>query len=421
MFINGRIFEEEPPDDIVTEASSTNSIRHQMKEEYFIRDKYFPYIESFLPKTEKILFRYIAKYEDKWGDVLTSPYPTKNIIFGQGDEGEDNDIVFRCVGINRLEMKEDIQKLPLPGKLTKQKAAFQPLQIVMYLMIRYYIFTKQPQKAEIIYPYYGYSIYWKRWSRSFPYPPNEGIMIYAVNNMSYRNLLKKLGSVRALLIYIVSHVFEYYHEGLAQSCDEDIRYILDQVQSDIGSKVNNIASAYYKAHDDNSIILKSNTFYDDDSGNQRLDSSISGLSQSYAQTYTHKFFGDPVNSSRVRMSCSLAGEVSVKEVEQTIEYVHSNVTAEQMAEFYEAIFYYYLSSGPTATEESIKSMKFITVMRELPKKANSIDKNVTTVLNYVNSWLGAGSNTFRLTERPATKTGYRKAVFNYFILSVTNK
>ena len=121
------------------------------------------------------------------------------------------------------------------------------------------------------------------------------------------------------------------------------------------------------------------------------------------------------------MACSLAGEVSQKEVLNTIETVHSNVSAEAMVEFYEAIFYYYLTSGPTATEESIKSMKFVTVMKELPKKGNSVDKNVVTALSHVNQWLEKGSNTFRLTERPGTKTNYRKAVFNYFILSVTNR
>ena len=419
MYFSGPIFQKEKKEEIALEAEYP-SIRHQMKEEYTLRDKYFPYVESMLPHTEKILFKHIAKYEDKWGDLLMSPYPTKNIIFGQGEEGEDNDIIFRCTGIDRLELKKDIQALPLPGNLKTQKAAFQPLQIVMYFIIRYYIFTKQPKKAQIIYPYYGYSIYWKRWGKSFPYPPNEEIMIYAINNMSYRNLIKKLGSVKALLEYIVSHVFDYYVEGLAQSCDEDIRYILDQVQSDIGSKMNNIASAYYKAHDEKAVIMKSNTFYED-GANQRVDSSSSGAAKSYAQTYAHKFFADPVNTARVRMACSLAGEVSQKEVLNTIETVHSNVSAEAMVEFYEAIFYYYLTSGPTATEESIKSMKFITVMKELPKKGNSVDKNVVTALSHVNQWLEKGSNTFRLTERPGTKTNYRKAVFNYFILSVTNR
>ena len=46
-------------------AMEATSIAHQMKEEYTLRDNYFPYVESFLPKTEHVLFKHIAKYDDK--------------------------------------------------------------------------------------------------------------------------------------------------------------------------------------------------------------------------------------------------------------------------------------------------------------------------------------------------------------------
>lgn len=424
--INGSIFskpmsKEEEMELRALEASTSNSIRHQMKEEYTLRDKYFPYVESFLPKTEKLLFRHIAKYEDKWSEILTSPYPTKILPFGENDGGEDNDIIFKCVNINKNELKRDIKKLPLPGQLSKEKAAFQPLQIVMYLMIRYYIFTNQPQKAKILYPYYGYSIYWKRWAKSFKYGVNEQVMVYTINNMSYRNLIKKLGSVKKLLEYIVEHVFTYYHEGLAESCDEDIRYILDQVQSDIGSKVNSIATMYYNENENKNVIMSGSTLYDDE-GTQRLDSSATATAETYAQRYTNKFFSDPLSVSRVKTACAMSKEVSAKEVEHTIDYIMSTATPKEIHELYSSIFYYYLASGdPKATEESIQSLRFIAVMAEVIKKGNSTNKNIVTIISYMNKWLEGGSNTFRLTNRDGTKTNYRKAVYNYFILSVTNK
>jgi hypothetical protein len=76
---------------------------------------------------------------------------------------------------------------------------------------------------------------------------------------------------------------------------------------------------------------------------------------------------------------------------------------------------------PKANEDSITSMKFVALMRDVIKKGNSIDKNVSTIISYTNKWLEQGSNTFRLTSREGTKTNYRKAVYNYFILSVTNR
>jgi hypothetical protein len=406
--------------EIATEAK--NNITHRMKEQYTLRDKYFPYVESFLPKTEHLLFRHIAKYEDKNADILNSPYLLKVLPFGENEKGEDYEIVFRCTNIDMEELRADMKKVPLPGDLKKEKAAFLPFQLVLYLIIRYYTFTNQMNKAKIIYRYYGYSIYWKRFNKSWnKYPPNERVMIYTVNEMSYRNLIKKLGSLRALLEYIVEHIFEYYREGLAESCDEDMRYILDQVQSDIGSKVNNIAQMYYKNYEANNEIYQGKTLLDEE-GTQRTDSSITSTVETYAQRYTTKFFSDSININRVKMAAAMTSEASAREVEHTIEYILNNATSTEVHEFYSAIFYYYLTlDDPKANEDSITSMKFVALMRDVIKKGNSIDKNVSTIISYTNKWLEQGSNTFRLTSREGTKTNYRKAVYNYFILSVTNR
>ena len=60
MIFNGRIFSKEETKaqkmERATEASA-NSINHQMKEEYTLRDKYYPYVESFSQKQS--IFYYV--------------------------------------------------------------------------------------------------------------------------------------------------------------------------------------------------------------------------------------------------------------------------------------------------------------------------------------------------------------------------
>lgn len=401
--------------------SAKDSINYKMKKEYTLRDKYFPFVESYLPKTEHLLFRHIAKYEDKYSYIINSPYPLKNLNFGMNETGEDYDIVFRCCNIDQAELRADMKKVPLPGNLT-EKAAFVPISVVLYFIIRYYIFTNQPKKAEIIYPYYGYSIYWKRFSKSFKrFPPVERVMIYTINAMSKRPLIKKLGSIRALLFHIVDHIFSYYTEGLADSCDEGIRYILDQVQSDIGSKMNSIAEAYYDNYYSGKEIMNSSTFIDDD-GSQRVDTSISSTVEVLSQNYTNKFFSESINISRVKMAVSMTTDASYKELERTLNHIQSSIPNNDVQNFYSAIFLYYLTlDNPDATESSVRSMKFVALMRDVIKKGTSSNKNIMTIINYTNQWLEAGSNTFRLTNRDGTKSNYRKAVYNYFILNVVSK
>lgn len=407
------------PNEVALEE--VNHIRHQMKEEWKIRDTYFPYVESYLPKTEHLLFRHISKYEDKYNDILSSPYPTKILPFGDGEGAPDTNIVFKCLNINYKEFNKFIKSLPLPGQLTHDKAAFNPIQIALFLIIRYYLVTNQLKKVKIIYPYYGYSIYWKRFNHSWRTGVKEEVMIYAINQMSYRNLIKKLGSLRALLYYIVEHTFENYREGVANCCDEDIRYILDQVQSDIGSKVNNIAQAYY-AIDKNSdgVVFTGSSLYSDDTGTARVDASVTSSAVQLAQRYSSKFMSDSIDLNRVKTACSMATDVSYKEIFRTLEYILSTVDSNDLHNFYVAIFLWYLTlDDPKCTVESVNSLRFVAVTKEMIRKGNSSNKNIKAVIEYCNKWLEAGSNTFKLSNREATKANFRRAIFNYFLLSVS--
>lgn len=402
-------------DDVALEVAIT----HQLKEEYTLRDKYFPYVESFIPKTEHILFKHIAKYEDIHVSIINSPYPTTVLPFKM--KGEDNDIVFRCCHVNEKELQQDIKKVPLPPGVKKEKAAFLPLQVLLYLIIRYYLVTGQQKKASVIFYYYGYSLYWKRWSKSFSrgiYNPN--VMIYTINEMSYRSLIKKLGSVKELLFHIVKNRFEYYSEQIADSCDEDIRYVLDQIQSSLGSIINEIASKFYKNAENQNVIMQSDIMLDDQ-GAQRDDTSVTANVELLAQRYTNAFFMSSVNPARVKQAATLAKDVSAKEVLSTIEYVYNNTPAEEIHEFYSSIFYIYFNlDNPKVSMDAVNSLLFLALMKDVIKKGNSTNKNIIRIRELMDNWLSHGSNTFRVTSREGTQNSYRKAVYYYFILSVTN-
>lgn len=423
MFLDGIILPDniETPSDLSSALEAAAIIDHKMKEEYILRDKYFPYIESFIPKTENILFRHIAAYEDKHSDILNTPYILKTLPFGQNEQGEDYDIIYKCTNIDVNELRADMKKVPLPGKLTKEKAAFLPFQVTAFFIIRYYMLTKQVEKAKIVCGYYGYSIYWKRFHASFKrFPPVKSVMTYTINKMTYRNKLKSLGSLKALLNYIVWHVFTHNAPRLVDCCDEDVRYVLDQVQSDIGSKVNNIAQQYYADYNEKREMLTGKTLLDNE-GTQRIDTSITATVEKYAHRYTNKFFSESIDLKRVKMATTMATEISYKELCNTMEYIHANVDSNQVYEFYSAIFLYYLTlDDDRVNEDSIRSLKFVAKMRDVITKGNSSDKNIITIISYATKWLEKGSNTFRLTSRDGTKANYRRGVYNYFLLSVTN-
>ena len=420
MYYNKPILKESIPkeEEMFLAACEGTVITHHFKEEFSLRDKYYPYVKSFLPKTENILFRYISKYIDRNSSVLNSPYPINQLKFNT--EGEDANIVYRCCHVNKEELAKDIKKVPLPEmKGATEKAAFLPLQVLLYFIVRYYMETKQPKKCEIIYYYYGYSVYWKRFNKSFKYGVyNPEIMIYTINNMTYRNIIKKTGSINALILHIVKYRFEYYNAQVANSCDEDIRYVLDQIQSDFGSKINEIARKYHENYENKNSIMSGEAMLDD-LGTQRNDTSISASVESFARKYTNKFYMSDINLKMIKSAATLAKEASAKEIRLTLEYISNNVPSEEMHEFYSCMFYIYFNmEDKRISSERIDPMLFQLLMKDVIKKGNSTNKNIMKMRELMDSWLEHGSNRFHVTTRDATRTSYRNAIYYYFIFLV---
>lgn len=392
--------------------------KYNFKKEYTLRDKYFPKVEACLPRTEHILFRYIAKYEDLWADVLNTPYLVKQLEFKE--YGKDSDIVFQCVNIDRDELHNDIRKVPLPGTLT-EKAAFLPLQVVLLMIARYYIMTKQPKKLNAICYYYGYSIYWKRFNRQWNlYPPIEAIMIYTINDCNNKVLLKKLGSLKELLGHVVSGRFETYGEQIIDFCDEDIRYILDQISTNLAAKIIEISSKYYDNVKKKKAILAGNEIIDD-IGSRRASNSVTTQVEDMANQYTTQFFMNEISKPIVKQAAMLGKGVSVKELEATLRGVLDKASVTEVHDFYASLFYIFLTAPEVNGDiRAIHSMKFLAIMRGIIKKGQSNDKNIVRTRQLMDKWLEDGSNTFRVTSREGTRSCYRRAVYFYFILSVTN-
>lgn len=421
MYFNNKILKPEPSkiEKMEMACEAIESIRHEFKEEYTLRDKYFPYVESFIPKTEHILFRYISKYEDKNSVLLNSPYPLDQIPFDVN--GEDGNIVFKCTRINRDELMKDIKAVPLPSTVT-EKAAFQPLQVVLLLIVRYYIITKQPDKCMAIYYYYGYSIYWNIYRTFFKkhgYAPREETMIYTVNSLDYKSTLKKLGSVREFIKYDIQNVFEVYIKQMIDCCDEDIRYILDQNTTRLRTKIRKLCDKYMTNYKNKEVEFQGTSILDDN-GTQRIDTSIGAEIEILAQKYTNKFFMTGIDTNVALQAKTLAKDPSSKEVKIALENIKNNATIEEVHSFYESLFYIYLTTEDSSiTVDSVTSLKFFAVMKDVFRKGNSTNPNIARIRYLMDVWLERSSNVYRVATREPTKTGYRRAIYYYFILMVT--
>lgn len=397
---------------------------YNFKKEYTLRDNFFPYVESILPKTEKLLFRHIAEYEDRNSEILNSPYLTNYPVFMA--TGKDRDILFKCTQIDIDELDDAIKQVPLPGD-KEEKANFTSLNVVILMIIRYYYMmymkTKKKEyddKLKVMYCYAGYALYWNRYRRQFLSKVsrvNSNVMIYTINELNYRYKLKQLGSIKALLLHSTQTATEAYLEELVDFSDEDIRYIIDQYSTRLGNYIKEIADRYYTNYRDKKEIMTGNPLLDDQ-GTQREDTSRSAQIAVLAQKYTSSFYMTDINMSMVKLSIKQAGgESSATEVKTTLTHILNNVPSEEVKRFYEAMFYVYiikLGNDPS----TVNGLNFLFGMRDVFKKGTSADPNIITIRTLLNKWLEASSNVYRVTKRDPTKTGYRKSVFFYFVNTV---
>lgn len=387
----------------------------ELEKVYMLRDKYYPMIEKNLPKNERTLLRHIGKYRDKNMPILSSPYLTNYPVFSQADEK----VVFDACGINIVEMKKDTyQTTLLSGKMaTSKKKNFQPIQILLVLIMRYYILTKQQKKLNVIYHYYAYSIYWSVFTSWFrKYLPREGTMIYTIDNLSNKFIIKQLKSLDAMLFYAVDNTIKLQWDRIISSSDGEISYIIDGLKTKVNNYFGGVAKIFYENHEKGEIVFRGEEFLED--GSQRDVKSIGGDVEMLAQELTTKFFSEPPRQDIINQVSRLKG-VSSSELRNTLTLLVDEQLIEEVKSFYESIFFLYFSDD-NSKDKNVKSMSFLGIMESIYKKGNSNDKNIRTIKELMNKWLDRGSTTYRATSRLATQNDFRKAIYYYFIFLVSN-
>ena len=186
---------------------------------------------------------------------------------------------------------------------------------------------------------------------------------------------------------MVQSSIENYPNEMADLCDEDISYILGQVWTDVRNKVVRVAEKYYENFSKKNEIRKSTGALDDE-GTQRIDTSLTAEVEVLAQRYTNKFYMSEINLQRLKQAAALAKDASVAELKTSLDKIISETPSNEIHEFYSSLFYIYLTSDdPNVSVDSIKSLKFLAVMRDVFKKGNSTNSNIIKTRELLNKWL----------------------------------
>lgn len=384
---------------------------------YTLKDKYYPRITQFLPKTEKVLFNYIGSYRDRNTSILNSPYPDTQLKFFM--EGEDANILFRCTNIDRDELLKDVKNIELPTGVD-DKNALNEVNVIFILLMKYYLSQKNIEKTTSIILYYAYSLYGWRWWMSFkPYGANPGVMRYTVNNLSGKFGLKKYGSIDNWLKHILFVSIETYREKFVRLSDRDIDELITALVTRVSSALKNLRDAYEKAYRNKSTILESKEFIDNTTV-QLEQESFTGEVEKLTLEYTQEFFSIKPASKRILTAAKFAN-ISVNELQMTIDKVFDNAEIDEAKEFFRCLFtvYYKNANYKDIRDVKVKSAKFLQEMEGIFRKGNSKDPNILKAKDIIDTWLKRSSKTFNKSTCEGTIINFRRGVYMYFILLIS--
>lgn len=394
------------------------------RKEFF--NKFYPQIVNTMGAGTPRLMRAIAQYRDKNIEILSSPYMLNYTIFGN----QDQQIIWDITKIDEDEVAKEIKQLKNDIRDGCKRQGFKapaslfvnvtPFRVILFLIMRFFLERGKTKELNEVCTYAGYSMYYTLFHNSFPYGVRKETMIYTMNNITNKHKLKTLGSVDNLLNYGVSICVNRYKSRMMNCTDHDIVYIIGQFKSRLRGYIVGLAQQYFE--DDakkEAIFISSEKVENEEGGSDFMErNSRAGDVEQLAQQYTNRFFQKPVDDQILQV-CSKMNQVSKNELKNAVNALRSdNGRIPEVKQFYMGIFFLYMEQEKSEAID-VHSKKFLAAMDAIYKKGNSKEKNITMVKGLLDKWLNAVSPTYREVTRAATINNFRKALYQYFIFSVT--
>ena len=383
-------------------------------ESFIIKSAFYPTVETHLKNTANAnrFFRYVAEYRNRNIDILSDSLILDYLIFER--DGEDTKIVYRTCGIDQRELSVKIKEAQKAVALDQLKGNDKSREFctAMILMMSYY--RKDKQKLLMCTRYYVYGIYHLVFKNFFKeFKPIRDVMQYTIDNLNNKYDLVKYHSLEKALDAKIETILQWAESRLEHLSDTDIFDMISAIRTRINDFVKKIANAYfanYEANNRTFVSKETNAegdFIIDRENNTSMVAQLAG-------EYTTAFFTNGISEDACR-NAARACDVSASELRTAILLLIKDANVREVKQFYEALFTSYFTYDPTATPADIKTLKFISKCDAIYKKSNSTNPNIIIIKKLNDEWLTKGSRSYRVSNRVATKSNFRKAIYLYFV------
>lgn len=357
------------------------------------------------PAIKNELFKGVQKYIDRNSDIVNSPYMTNRIFFTDSDKK----YIINASG-------QDIDKIKDVLKNSEYikdtwKTLNDPLNICAVMIIRYFTLTKKEAELKTFLTYFSLYFYTLLYHKYLPYGAQENIMEYTINNLSNKFLIKQTGSLLLTIQHTAMISHECHVKSIKEGTDKGLADYISSLMSRLNNFVKNIKNEYTINHQNKNYMNYDSDSYDED--NFHLADNSSYDIQNCADSAISKLTTYGADMKLVKLAANM-NTVSENEIRNVINAI-SDHNIDEARRLFSLILQLYLFKDGNRVQD-IHSKKFLYECIEIYKKSNTNDKVILEIKDILDKWLKTYSLRYNKTNREATLSSFRRAIYMYFVL-----
>lgn len=261
--------------------------------------------------------------------------------------------------------------------------------------------------------YYSFYFYSSLHYKYLPYGANEDIMKYTINNLTYKFKIKVYGSLYKAIEAVVMKSHDSYKDDLIRGEDGDLANYVSAIKVRLNDVVKNIKNEYTINYNNKNYMNSEQDDYSEDNYHVVDNTSYAIKRTSDSALMKLMTYGPDMKLAELTAQLST---VSQNEIRNVIIHL-SNDDSDDILRLCELILQLFLTEKGN-TVQDIHTNKFLSYCLEIYKKSNTNDKIVIEIKAILDKWLNKHSTKYRLTQREATLSYYRRAIYIYFVLHI---
>lgn len=378
-------------------------------------ERLYPSIEGVLrtPVGDTKFKRLVGEFMDKNNEKLHTPGPLYMIPFGDIDKGR----YYELFNLNPKDIVKMVTEITssITAKSDFKLLRGNPIFWVFYFCIRYYMLKKDEKGLNAALAIYALASYPSIFYSFFRYEPDAVFMQYTMDHLSYKFIMKQEGHLFGGLFASIQNSYNNsLRPGMEDASDGEVIRFIQRIRNDQKSMIKNICDVYMK----NKQMGKRLGLNKSSNADTMIDTDLennTSVVEVVSQKIVLPLITSGLDLKRVNQARQLAN-ISLAECRFYLSKIVSVKYTDEINNFVSSILFLFLYTD-RHPKGDINSSQFLVWSSELFRKTNSNDENIRTIKECLDKWAD-DTGIHKKYKREATRVGYKKAIFWYFILSI---